>query len=261
MREPRNATALRPQPANSPDSAPESGGLSGGLAGGMDGNVRAVDRALALLDAFREEEAPLPLADLARRSGLHLTTALRLLGTLESHGFVKRLPSGGYVLGAALLLLGERFRRNLRLDDHVLPALERLRQESGESATFFVRDGDLRRCLLRLESPHPVRDFARVGEAQPLGIGAHGRALLALESAAEARLPIISRGERLRDVAAIAAPVLGAGGQVVGSIGITMPLYRFDATAEQLCAALVMREALAATAALGGDPTPIRDRA
>ncbi|WP_439599170.1 IclR family transcriptional regulator [Falsiroseomonas sp.] len=242
MRKPRNL----PMEASAPDAA--------------EGNVRAVDRALALLDAFREEEGPLPLADLARRSGLHLTTALRLLGTLESHGFVKRLPTGGYLLGATLLLLGERFRRTLRLDDHVPPALERLRAESGESATFFVRDGDRRRCLFRLESPHPVRDFARVGEAQPLGIGAHGRALLALEPepAARPRLPIISRGERLQDVAAIAAPVLGAGGLLAGSIGLTMPLYRFDAAAEQLCATLVLREALAVTASLGGDPTPIR---
>lgn len=242
-----------------PEVSPEAFGTVAGL----DGNVRAVDRALALLDAFREEDGPLPLADLARRSGLHMTTALRLLGTLESHGFVTRLPAGGYVLGATLLLLGERFRRSLRLDDHVHPALERLRAESGESATFFVRDGDRRRCLFRLESPHPVRDFARVGEMQPLGIGAHGRALVALDPppgshvAARPRLPIISRGERLRDVAAIAAPVLGAEGMVVGSIGLTLPLYRFDAEAERLCTTLVMREALAVTAALGGAAAPI----
>jgi DNA-binding IclR family transcriptional regulator len=222
---------------------------------GPDGNVRAVDRALALLDAFREEDGPLALADLARRSGLHLTTALRLLGTLESHGFVKRLP-GGYALGATLLLLGERFRRTLRLDDHVRPALERLRLESRESATFFVREADRRRCLFRLDSPHPVRHHARVGEVQPLGIGAHGRALLALDPVQELRprLPIISRGERLADVAAIAAPVLGAGGVLAGSIGITMPLYRFDAAAERLATRLVLREAGAVTAALGGDP-------
>ncbi|MGX9962070.1 IclR family transcriptional regulator [Roseomonas sp. F4] len=253
MRKPKDTATPRPRRASPVEAPPEVAGL--------EGNVRAVDRALALLDAFREEEGALPLADLARRSGLHLTTALRLLGTLESHGFVKRLPTGGYVLGATLLLLGERFRRNLRLDDHVRPALERLRAESGESATFFVRDGDRRRCLFRLESPHPVRDFARVGEAQPLGIGGHGRALLALDVPPDQRprLPIISRGERLQDVAAIAAPVLGAGGLLAGSIGITLPLYRFNTAAEALCTALVVREALAVTAALGGDPTPIRE--
>jgi DNA-binding IclR family transcriptional regulator len=71
-------------------------------------------------------------------------------------------------------------------------------------------------------------------------------------------LPIISRGERLAEVAAIAAPVLDASGKVAGSIGITMPLYRFDAAAEALSLPLVMREAAALTRALGGDPAPLR---
>jgi DNA-binding IclR family transcriptional regulator len=219
--------------------------------------VRAVDRALALLLAFRDDEAALPLVELARRAGLHLTTALRLIGTLEAQGFVQRLPSGGYALGAQLLVLGERFRRGLRLEDQVMPALDRLRTESRESAAFFVREGTARRCLFRLDSPQPVRTIARVGEVAPLGIGAHGRALVALEAPAALRLPIVSRGERLAEVAAIAAPVLDARGAIAGSIGITMPLYRFDAAAEALCLPLVLREAIALTRALGGDPSPI----
>ncbi len=226
---------------------------------GTDGGVRAVDRALALLLAFQEEDGALPLVEIARRTGLHLTTALRLLGTLESQGFVSRLPGGGYVLGATLLLLGERFRRSLRLEDHVMPALERLRTESRESATFFVREGAQRRCVFRLDSPQIVRDHARVGEVQPLGVGAHGRALIALDPPASERprLPIVSRGERLSEIAAIAAPVLSASGAVAGSIGISMPLYRFDAAAEALCVLLVLREAMAMTRALGGNPAPI----
>ncbi len=225
-----------------------------------DGNVRAVDRALALLLAFDDGDANLPLVELARRAGLHLTTALRLIGTLEAQGFVQRLPTGGYTLGAQLLVLGERFRRSLRLEDQVMPALDRLRTESRESAAFFIREGTARRCLFHLDSPQPVRTIARVGEVAPLGIGAHGRALLALDTTPPPRLPIVSRGERLAEVAAVAVPVLDARGAVAGSIGITMPLYRFDAAAEALCLPLVLREAIALTRALGGDPSPIAAR-
>ena len=248
MRKPRtsSAPARTPRPHRAPAEP--------------DGNVRAVDRALALLLAFRDDEAALPLVELARRAGLHLTTALRLIGTLEAQGFVQRLPSGGYALGAQLLVLGERFRRGLRLEDQVMPALDRLRTESRESAAFFVREGTARRCLFRLDSAQPVRTIARVGEVAPLGIGAHGRALVALEAPAALRLPIVSRGERLAEVAAIAAPVLDARGAIAGSIGITMPLYRFDAAAEALCLPLVLREAIALTRALGGDPSPIAAR-
>jgi DNA-binding IclR family transcriptional regulator len=105
-----------------------------------------------------------------------------------------------------------------------------------------------------------VRTIARVGEVAPLGIGAHGRALMALETTPPPPLPIVSRGERLAEVAAIAVPVLDARGTVAGSIGITMPLYRFDAAAEALCLPLVLREAIALTRALGGDPSPIAAR-
>lgn len=222
-----------------------------------DGHVRAVDRAFALLAAFGEEEAALPLTELARRSGLHATTALRLLGTLEGHGCVRRLPSGGYALGPQLLVLGERFRRGLRLEDQVMPALDRLRAESRESAAFFVREEGARRCLFRLDSPLPVRTVARVGEVAPLQVGAYGRALLALETVPPPTLPIISRGERLPEVAAIAAPALDGRGRVAGAIGITMPLYRFDAAAEARCVALVLREAASLSRALGGDPAPM----
>nr|WP_272876025.1 IclR family transcriptional regulator C-terminal domain-containing protein [Neoroseomonas soli] len=142
-----------------------------------------------------------------------------------------------------------------------MPALDRLRSESRESAAFFVREGTARRCLFRLDSPQPVRTIARVGEVAPLGIGAHGRALVALETEPRPRLPIVSRGERLPEVAAIAAPVLDARGRVAGSIGITMPLYRFDPAAEALCLPLVLREAVALTRTLGGDPAPIAAQA
>ena len=222
-----------------------------------EGNVRAVDRALAILQAFEDGDAALPLAEIARRAGLHLTTALRLLGTLESQGFVQRVTAGGFALGPQLLVLGERFRRGLRLEDQVMPALDRLRSESQESAAFFVREGGQRRCLFRQESPRPVRTVAQVGDVAPLGIGAYGRALVALDGEPRPRLPVVSHGERLPEVVAIAAPVLNGRGTVAGALGITMPRYRFDPAAEARCLPLVLREAAALTRALGGDPAPI----
>ena len=230
--------------ATTPAAAPRSARADGG--------VRAVDRALALLCAFQDDDGPLGLAEISRRVGLNMTTALRLLQTLESQGFIQRLPSGGYLLGVTLLLLGERFRRSLRLENHVMPALERLRTESDESAVFFVRDGNRRRCVYRLDSAQLVRAYAPIGEVFALGHGAHGRALIALEPATRHPLPVVTRAERHPDLAAIAAPVLDATGQVAGSIGISVPLYRFTPQMEALCRRLTMREALQVTRELGG---------
>lgn len=238
-----------------PQRDPEAGAPAGEHGPAHDGGVRAVDRALALLCAFRDDDGPVSLTEISRRVGLNMTTALRLLQTLEGQGFVQRGPSGGYLLGATLLLLGDRFRRSLKLENHVLPALERLRGESGESAVFFVRDGNQRRCVWRLDSPQLVRAYAPIGEVFPLGHGAHGRALIAFEAETgrPAALPVVTRAERHPDLAAIAAPILGASGEVVGSLGISVPLYRFTPETEALCRRLTMREAAQVTRGLGGD--------
>jgi hypothetical protein len=61
--------------------------------------VAAVDRALLILSAFREDDAALSLALLARRTGLYKSTILRLLQSLLRAGYVVRLPDGNYVIG------------------------------------------------------------------------------------------------------------------------------------------------------------------
>jgi DNA-binding IclR family transcriptional regulator len=67
--------------------------------------VAAVDRAMLILSAFREDDAPLSLALLARRTGLYKSTILRLLQSLLRGGYVVRLPEGSYVVGPEPLRL------------------------------------------------------------------------------------------------------------------------------------------------------------
>jgi DNA-binding IclR family transcriptional regulator len=88
--------------------------------------VAAVERALAILAAYREGDAALGLADLAQRTGLYKSTILRLIASLERFRFIARLDDGRYQLGPALLHLGSLYQRSLRLEQHVLPALRRL---------------------------------------------------------------------------------------------------------------------------------------
>src|SRR5690554_2102186 len=72
-------------PAPRPKAALKEVARPRAIAGLAGDGVRAVDRALVLLRAFREDDGPLALTELSRRAGLNMTTALRLLGTLEAH--------------------------------------------------------------------------------------------------------------------------------------------------------------------------------
>src|SRR5690606_41217537 len=77
----------KPQPPASADGSSAAGG------------VAAVDRALNLLKVFKAGDPPLRLADLAERSGLYKSTALRLLASLGHAGLVPRLDYGHSVVG------------------------------------------------------------------------------------------------------------------------------------------------------------------
>lgn len=224
---------------------------------GADGTIRAVDRALKILLAFDVNDAALTLTEVARRSDLNKSTALRLLSTLEARRFVVRLENGNYQLGSTVLRLGNVFRANLRLDEYVLPSLRRLTALTNESSVFFVREGDFRLCLSRVDSGYAVRTHAQVGDRIPLPLGAFGRVLEAFNNPASvtpgAAVVYVSYAERDPQTAAMAVPVFGEKQRLVGSIGISLPVYRYNEAFVEKAAPEVLREAITVTEALGGD--------
>jgi DNA-binding IclR family transcriptional regulator len=139
--------------------------------------VAAVERALAILAAFQPDGAPRSLHDLAAKTGMYKSTILRLIASLERFNCVLRLPDGRYQLGPSLFHWGDIYRRSLKLEDHVVPLLHHLVQLTGESASFYARQGEQRLCLFRADSPKSVRDHVRAGDLLPLDRGAAGRVL------------------------------------------------------------------------------------
>jgi DNA-binding IclR family transcriptional regulator len=196
--------------------------------------VEAVDRALSIMSCFRD--GSLTLAEIAERTGYYKSTILRICVSLENGGFLARLQDKRFSLGAQLMRLGSLYQRSFKLEDHVRAVLRRLREESGESASFYRREGDHRLCLYREDSIHSVRDHIREGDLLPLDKGAAGHVLLefdrnhvdgaALRSALD-KLPYYSSGERDSETAAIAAPVFGQRGELVGALALSGPITRF----------------------------------
>src|SRR5699024_12741023 len=66
----------------------------------------------------------------------------------------------------------------LNLQKHIPLALNRLVELTGEGASFFVRDGDMRVCLYRADSKKELRDHIQQGKLLPLKRGAAGKTLL-----------------------------------------------------------------------------------
>ena len=223
--------------------------------------VAAVDRALTILDAFTEQDSTLVLADLARRTGYYKSTILRLAASLERRGYLTRLADRGWRLGPAASRLGSVYQAAFDLGDIVEPVLQKVVAETGETAAFHVREGNIRISLYRVESPQRIRDHVRQGEHLPLDRGAGGKVLLAFSGARGAEFERIRRqmlyvslGNRIADLGGVSAPVFGVGHRLIGALTVSVPLSRLDKKAVARFGPIVLAHAAALTRALGGDP-------
>jgi DNA-binding IclR family transcriptional regulator len=223
--------------------------------------VAAVDRALSIITALENSDRPMILAELAVHTGLYKSTILRLLGSLISSAYVMRLPEGAYDLGPTAFRLGLAFTRKNALSHHVVPALQALVDGGTESASFHVRqDADNRLCLFRVNSRHATLDRVEAGHNYPLVRGAAGHIILAYNGATGSKYDAIrtygsnvSLGERDPSCAAVAAPVFGPRGILIGVISLSGPRERFgDVQIIKMKRALAS-VAKALTVSLGGE--------
>ncbi len=231
-----------------------------------DGGVIAVTRALQVMEAFRIGERQLPLAELSRRTGLHNTTVLRLARTLALSDFMVQSEGGQWRLGPAAGWLGARYQAGFDLNNVVQPTLRSLSEATQESASFYVREGDERACIARVEGPQSVRHHVRIGMRLALNLGAPGRVILAFSGEpGEVYEAIrrcghhISMGEREAQVSSVSAPVFGLNWRLLGSMCISGPSARLDHARLSAHARTVMDAANRLSYALNGsssDDTP-----
>lgn len=226
--------------------------------------VDAVERGLAILSAFQESAQDLSLAELSRRTGFYKSTILRIAASLEAKRFLARGSDGVFRLGPELWRLGSLYRRSFDLGEYVRPVLRGLVAETRETASFYVRDGDQRICLYRMNSPRAARHHLDEGVRLPLEKGAAGRVLLAYGRLEHPRSPpdediraasfVVSRGERDPEVGAVAVAVVDAAGSLRGALSISTLLTRLDDEVEAH-----MRRALALGAKHLTDILPVGD--
>lgn len=179
---------------------------------------RTLERAAAILDAVGP--ASVTASELARRTGLSVSTTHRLALSMVEYGFLRRTDSGSF-------RLGHRFVRTT-LESSALPVLEELRETTGETAQLWIRRGNERVCVLSADSRHELRATLPPGSRLQLPAGSSGR-LLAGEPDALRELEtggwVESVGMRTPGLGSVSAPVRTQG-NIVAAICLAMPLAR-----------------------------------
>ena len=217
-------------------------------------NVRAVERALAILDCFSIEHTSFSLMEISKEIQLSASTTLRLLSTLEKRNYLYRNPDNSrYYLGARVAQLGNAIFTNLDICQEAQPFMQELCRRYNESVGIYERNGDMRVCITRINSNQTLRSVLMVGSTYSLTRGAAGRVLLAYAPEEDRKRLLkaepytteealgqlrrdgytISKGERDTAVESIAAPIFNAGGQVKDALFMTGPAGRFESHSKE----------------------------
>jgi DNA-binding IclR family transcriptional regulator len=219
----------------------------------------AVRHAIDVLRCLSASTEPLGVNELARQVGLHKSSVSRILVTLEDAHLVERSrATNKFTPGIGLVSLAAPLISNLRLLDIARPILEDLAEQSGETVSLNIWDGDAAVSILQVPGANAIKHFAPPGMRNPAHCTAAGKVLLAFageedrdrilsgDLASYTDTTTVDRGklrdelERVRrqgwavnegeleaDVGAVAGIVHGLDGQVVAALVATVPMYRF----------------------------------
>jgi DNA-binding IclR family transcriptional regulator len=144
------------------------------------GPIQVIERMMKLLDVLARAPDALGLKALSHSTGLHPSTAHRILAAMAAGGFVQRGEGGSYRLGMRLLELGSLVKSRISVREAAMPAMIKLHETTGESVNLGVRQGDEIVYVERTSSGRSaVRVIHIVGTRAPLHTAAAGKLFLA----------------------------------------------------------------------------------
>lgn len=228
---------------------------------------------MLVLEAFTAKEPEWALTDLAQHVGISKSMAHRLLATMMDRGFIDQNPrTRRYRLGLRLLGLGAVVGDHLRIRQAALPHMEALAGRVDESVFLNVVDHEAATMVARVDLRASINWRLNIGERSPLIFGASNKILLAyVESSVQelviakaaasglvdpgqlrAELTQIAQrgwaftvGEVTRLTAAVAVPIIGERGDLLGGLSIAGPAGRFPAERVPELALWAQEEAMA----------------
>lgn len=214
-------------------------------------SVRAVDRAIDILQAVAEQPDGVKIAELERQTGIARPTLYRLVRTLERRQLLRPCSDPTqYALDVGIVALAQPWMRSIDLLSRAEEALVALAAQVEETVALCLHHGNTRVYVREIVSKHPLKYSRGVGVTETLVRGAGGLAILAFEDAkfiadqlatvdAPTRRRLqseigairqqgfaVSEGQIMDGAMAIAAPVFNSADRVVGSVGIYGPSTR-----------------------------------
>lgn len=208
--------------------------------------LQTADRALQILQLFASPKEAIGVTEIARRLGIHRSSASRLVATLQSRRFLERAPAGqGLRLGVEVQRLGRLALVGRDLAAEAQPVLDWLAEQTGETATLATPMGDQVTTVAQAASRHFVSSGKWIGVRAAPHCCADGKVLLAF-GAIPADFDALSRqtpsidvdpealGRELGEVRT-QGYALAVGELEEGLVGMAVPVFEDHACVAALC--------------------------
>ena len=157
--------------------------------------IQVVERMMNLLDALAEHEESASLKILAEQTGLHPSTAHRILNDMVACRMVERGDGGTYRLGLRLLELGNLVKARLSVREAAQAPMRALHKLTGETVNLSVRQGDEIVYVDRAYTERSGMQVVRaIGGRAPLHLTSVGKLFLASDDASQVRAYVTRTG-------------------------------------------------------------------
>lgn len=137
---------------------------------------QTVQRAIVIIEALAEQ--PRTLSEVAQLLGVHRSTALRLLQTLESSGFARQRTDGRYAVGTHLISIAQQTLDSLDLRELSTPHLRALHAKCGHTIHLAQLIDDQVIYVDKVDGTEGVRMYSRIGRPASLHASGVGKAIL-----------------------------------------------------------------------------------
>jgi DNA-binding IclR family transcriptional regulator len=152
----------------------------------MSDRVPLLEKALTILEIIGSDSNPLTINQIAKLSGIPLSSLYRVMNTLTELGFVNKDPTTRtYSLGLKLLYLGNQVKRQLPLIKVVRPFLEELTEKTGETSNLVMEENGEAVYVERVDTQNPLRITHMIGRKAPMYATGVGKCLLAWKDTQE----------------------------------------------------------------------------
>ena len=150
-------------------------------------NIRAIGRAIDVINVIAQSSEPLKLIEISARSNLNKTTTLRILANLQQAGWVYRLEGDVYSLGFKLLAISQNVASSLCSYKAVRDAIVRVSRDTHETVLFSIWDGENAVCIDKATGTFYIGIIQQINEVTPINAGATGFATLMTMEEKDAR--------------------------------------------------------------------------